>query len=82
MSDTTVTVRLPEGVHREVERLARESGVSAEQFVASAAAEKVSAILDPEAYFAARAARANDQAFDRIMHREGGVAPRLGDEAD
>lgn len=82
MSDTTVTVRLPEGVHREVERLARESGVSPEQFLASAAAEKVSAILDPAAYFAARASRADERVFDRVMKRTGGEPPRPGDEAD
>ena len=82
MSDTTVIVRLPEGVHREVERLAGESGVSPAQFLASAAAEKVSAILDPVAYFAARAARADDAAFDRILNRQGGEPPRPGDEVD
>lgn len=82
MSDMVVTVRLPEGVHREVERLASESGVSPAQFLAAAAAEKVSAMLDPDAYFAARAARADDAAFDRILNREGGEPPRAGDEVD
>lgn len=81
-ASTTITVRLPEGVHREVERLARKSGVSPEQFLASAAAEKVSAILDPAAYFASRAVRADERAFDHIMKREGGESPGPGDEAD
>ena len=70
---------LPEGVHREVERLTLESGVSPAQFLASAAAEKVSAMLDPDAYFAACA---DDVAFDRIMSLEGGEPPRPGDEVD
>lgn len=82
MSDTIVNVRLPEGVHREVERLARESGVTTAQFLASAAAEKIGALLDPAAYFAARAARADDAAFDRILNRDGGEPPGPGDEID
>ena len=44
-----------------------------------AAAEKLAA-LDAEDYFRSRAARADLAAFDRIMSRAGGEAPREGDE--
>ncbi|MBL8551131.1 MAG: hypothetical protein JNJ73_14180 [Hyphomonadaceae bacterium] len=82
MSDTAILVDLPAGVLAAVERLARECGVSPSQFLASAAAEKVNAMLDPAAYLAARGANADLDWFDRFMARDGGEPPRPGDEAD
>lgn len=81
MSETQFTVDLPEGVAAALQKLAREAGVSPSQFLASAAAEKVSAMLDPEAYLAARGAQADLAWFDRFMTREGGQPPTPGDEA-
>jgi hypothetical protein len=84
MNGTTLTVRLPEGVAREVERLAREGGVTTEQFLASAAAEKVSAIASAADYFAERGKRADWGAFERVfgVGREPAHAIQPGDEAD
>jgi hypothetical protein len=62
-----------------VERLSREDRTSINQFVATAVAEKVSA-LQTAAYFADRQARADFKAFDKIMKRRGGSKPRAGDE--
>jgi hypothetical protein len=82
MSDTAILVNLPDGVRAAVERLARECGVSPAQFLASAAAEKVDAMVDPAAYLAKRGAGADLAWFDAFMDREGGEPPRHGDEAD
>lgn len=85
MTDTTITVNLPEGVAREVERLAREGGVSVGQFLASAAAEKVSAIGAAANYFAERGKRADWGAFEKVfgLNREGGnEPPQPGDEIE
>jgi hypothetical protein len=84
MSNTTMTVRLPEGVAREVERLAREGGVTAEQFLASAAAEKVSAIASAADYFSERGKHADWTAFEEVfgVRSERGEPPQPGDEAD
>ena len=49
------------------------------QFVATAVAEKVSA-LETARFFTDRKARADFKAFDRIMNRRGGKPPREGDE--
>jgi hypothetical protein len=49
------------------------------KFVATAVAEKVSA-LRTATYFADRKARADFKAFDKIMKRRGGKPPRKGDE--
>jgi hypothetical protein len=62
-----------------VERLSREDRTSINQFVATAVAEKVSA-LQTATYFEDRKARADFKAFDKIMKRKGGKPPIKGDE--
>ena len=54
-----------------MDRLAKDDGTSANQFIAMAVAEKVSALVTAEE-FERRAARADYDAFDRIMNRETG----------
>ena len=75
----TYPLRLPRSLKEAVERLSREDQTSINQFVATAVAEKVSA-LQTARFFADRKARADFAAFDRIMRRRGGKAPREGDE--
>jgi hypothetical protein len=75
----TYPLRLPRSLKETVERLSREDRTSINQFVATAVAEKVSA-LETAKYFADRKARADFKAFDKIMKRKGGKAPRTGDE--
>ena len=75
----TYPLRLPRSLKEAVERLSREDRTSINQFVATAVAEKVSA-LQTAAYFTDRKARADFKAFDKIMKRRGGSKPREGDE--
>jgi hypothetical protein len=75
----TYPLRLPRSLKTAVERLSREDRTSINQFVATAVAEKVSA-LQTAKYFADRRARADFKAFDKIMKRKGGRTPRKGDE--
>ena len=75
----TYPLRLPRSLKETVERLSREDRTSINQFVATAVAEKVSA-LQTAKYFSDRRVRANFKAFDKIMARRGGKAPRKGDE--
>ena len=75
----TYPLRLPRSLKEAVERLSREDRTSINQFVATAVAEKVSA-LETAKYFADRRARADFKAFDKIMRRRGGKTPRKGDE--
>jgi hypothetical protein len=80
MNDTqTYPLRLPRSLKEAVERLSREDRTSINQFVAVAVAEKVSA-LETARYFSDRQARADFKAFDKIMRRKNGKAPREGDE--
>jgi hypothetical protein len=75
----TYPLRLPRSLKEAVERLSREDQTSINQFVSTAVAEKVSA-LQTARFFADRKARVDFEAFDKIMRRRGGKAPREGDE--
>jgi HicB family len=77
-SQSTYPLRLPRSVKAEVERRAKQDGISINQFVATAVAEKL-AVMNTAAFFAERRNRADFKAFDRIMRRKGGEAPAPGD---
>ncbi len=76
---TTYPLRLPRSLKDAVARLSKDDGTSMNQFVATAVAEKVSA-LQTARYFEDRKARADFKAFDKIMKRRRGKPPRQGDE--
>jgi hypothetical protein len=78
---TTFPLRLPRSIKAEVERLAREEGISINQFVATAVAEKL-AVMRTAEFFAERRERADFAVFDRIMNRPGGEPPQPGDEIE
>ena len=67
----TYPLRLPLSLKAAVEKLAKRDGTSVNQFVVVAVAEKLSAMSTAE-MFAERRARADMNAFDRIMNRDGG----------
>ena len=71
---STYPLRLPSSIKAEVERRARADGISINQFVATAVAEKLAA-MNTAAFFADRRARADFKAFDRLMRRKGGQPP-------
>jgi post-segregation antitoxin (ccd killing protein) len=75
---STYALRLPRSVKAEMEKRARADGVNINQFVATAVAEKLAA-MNTAAFFAERRERA---AFDRLMRRKGGEAPRPDDEIE
>ena len=80
MSDlTTYPLRLPRSIRAGVERMSKQDGVSINQFVSIAVAEKL-AMMQAQVYFSERSARADMAAFDQLMQRDSGVAPRDGDE--
>lgn len=77
--DESCTMRLPRSILAGIEKLSKADGISINQFVSIAVAEKL-AIMQAETYFAERQARADLTDFDRLMARQGGTAPREGDE--
>src|SRR6476646_3533304 len=77
----TYPLRLPRSLKRAVELQSKEDGTSINQFVATAVAEKISALQTAE-FFASRRARADFKAFDKLMKRRRGTPPREGDEIE
>ena len=75
---TTYPLRLPLSVKAEVERRAKADGISVNQFVATAVAEKL-AVMNTVAFFAERREKADFAAFDRIMRRTDGEPPTQDD---
>ena len=79
MSTNTYPLRLPRSVKAAVEQLAKEEGISLNQFVTTAVAEKLAA-MRTATYFAERRDRADLDALWTVLTREGGELPISGDE--
>jgi hypothetical protein len=75
----TLQLRLPRSIKGYVEKMAARDGISMNQFIATAVAEKLSALETAE-FFEERALRANRTLFDKVMSRDRGEIPRTGDE--
>ena len=75
---STYPLRLPRSIRAGVERVSKREGVSINQFVSIAVAEKL-AMLEAETYFSERRARTDFDAFDRLMARQTGEPPREDD---
>lgn len=75
----TYPLRLPVSLKKAVELQSKEDGTSINQFVATAVAEKLSALQTAE-FFASRKACADFKAFDKLMKRRRGQPSRNGDE--
>ena len=76
---STLTFRLPDSVRAQVEELARRDGITVDQFLASAAAEKVSALKGVE-YLESLAGQANRADWDFVLSRVPARPPLPGDE--
>ncbi len=63
---STLSLRLPDSLHEEVKSLAQQEGMSINQFISSAVAEKMSALLT-EKYLAKRAQQGDKNAFLKAM---------------
>lgn len=77
--NATYPLRLPKSVKAAAEALAREEGISMNQFVSTAVAEKLVA-MKTATFFSERRSRADTQALRSLLTRKGGQAPREGDE--
>ena len=65
---STISLRLPESLHKCVKELAKREGVSINQLVNSALTEKISALLTEE-YLEERAKRGERDKFDRVLSK-------------
>lgn len=70
----TLSIRLPESVHRKLRDMADKEGVSMNQFISLAVSEKISALLTVD-YLNERAAKADPKQFKELLSRVPDVAP-------
>jgi uncharacterized protein (DUF1778 family) len=71
---STLSLRLPNSLHEQIRELAKKEGISINQFIASAAAEKMAALLTEE-YIEKRARRANREKFQAVLNKVPDVEP-------
>lgn len=71
---STVSLRLPNFLHKEVKSIAKEEGISVNQFIATALAEKMSALRTQD-YLEQRAARGSREKFDNALTKIGSNNP-------
>ena len=76
---STMSIRLPESLHEKAREMAEREGVSINQLVTTALAEKLSALLTEE-YLAQRAARGSREKYDRVLAKVSDHRPITGDE--
>jgi uncharacterized protein (DUF1778 family) len=76
---STLSIRIPDSLHRGIKELATKDGYSINQFFITAAAEKLSA-LNTVDYIRERAERADFKEFEKIMALIPDVPPDPGDE--
>lgn len=76
---STLSLRLANSLHDEVKFLAKKEGISINQFIASAVAEKMSALMT-EDYLLERAKKGDKAAFLEAMSKVPDVEPEQYDK--
>ena len=71
---STISLRLPESLHKKVRELAQAEDVSINQLITTALAEKMSALMTVD-YLQERAARGDRTRFERAMGKVADVEP-------
>lgn len=75
---STLTLRLPKSLHEKIKELAQDEGISINQFLVTAAAEKMSALLT-EDYLEQESAKASRADFERVMQAVPDAEPETYD---
>ena len=63
---STLSVRLPDSLHKRVKELAEREGISMNQFITLAVTEKMSALMTVE-YLKSRARRGDRKKFEAVL---------------
>lgn len=73
-----LSLRLPESLHRKLGEVAEREGVSINQLITSAVAEKMSALMTEE-YLSVRAKRGSRRRFDAVLAKIPDAEPQASD---
>ncbi len=76
---SSISLRLPDSLHKQARELAERDNISINQLIATALAEKMAALLAGE-YLAERARRGSRKKFNRVLKKVRDGAPDAGDE--
>ena len=76
---SAITIRLPNSVHQKIKELAKRDEISVNQFIASAASEKMASVLTLD-YLKTQAAMGQRGDFERYMAVVPNAPAQLGDE--
>jgi hypothetical protein len=76
---STLTISMPEGLAKQLQACAADEGVTVDQLIASAAGEKLSALMTLD-HLRERAAKANRQDFIDFLKGSPDAPPLPGDE--
>ncbi|MBK9316450.1 MAG: toxin-antitoxin system HicB family antitoxin [Acidobacteria bacterium] len=71
---STISLRLPESLHKRVRELAQQENISINQFITVALAEKLSALLTDE-YLTERAKRGDRKKFESALAKVKEIDP-------
>lgn len=71
---STLSLRLPDSLHQQVKVLARQDGISINQFISTAVAEKMAALVTEE-HLKERAQAGNESAFFKALSRVPATGP-------
>lgn len=75
---STLSVRLPDSLHKQIRRLAKQEGMSINQFISTAAAEKMAALMTLD-YLEERAKRGSREKFEAALATLPDVEPESYD---
>jgi hypothetical protein len=78
---SSISLRLPESLHRRVREVAARENISINQLITTALAEKLSALMTAE-YLSKRAARGSREKFERALAKVKDREPDAGDETE
>lgn len=70
----SLTVRLPKSLHDGIKQLAKSEGISINQFLVTAAAEKMSALLT-QSYLEREALEGKKEDFEKVLNAVPNVEP-------
>ncbi|HVR07998.1 MAG TPA: DUF6290 family protein [Thermoanaerobaculia bacterium] len=76
---STISLRLPDSLHEQIRKLANVDGISINQFISTAAAEKLAALMTVD-YLEERAKRGTRQRFEAALKRLPDVEPADDDK--
>lgn len=76
---STLSLRLPDSLHKRVRDLAQQEGISINQFISTAVAEKMAVFMTLD-YLEERAKRGSREKFLAVLAKVPDIAPEPDDE--